>query len=90
MPEPAALGTKLFDLGRALGLDLDSRLGLAGINEPSLQDLLRRGAEQLWERDRGSVRAATFDGFWNGVLQRGGWWDTEATDTAGVKDIKPA
>ena len=82
-------GDELFDLGRALGLDLDSRLGLAGINEPSLQDLLRRGAEQLWERDRGSVRAATFDGFWNGVLQRGGWWDTEATDTAGVKDIKP-
>ena len=28
--------------------------------------------------DRGSVRSATFDGFWNGILQRGGWWDTDA------------
>ena len=71
-----------------LGLDLDSRLGLANVTDPSMQDLLRRGADQLWQMDRGSVRASSFDGFWNGVLQRGGWWDTAAIDNSGVRNIK--
>ena len=70
------LGTKGFGdalLTVAQGLELD--LGLAG---DSFLDVLREGAKQLHEMDRGSVRAGSFDSFWNGVLQRGGWWDTSA------------
>ena len=76
-------------LGRALGLDLDSRLGLANVTDPTMEDLLKSGAEKLWEMDRGSVRASTFEGFWNGVLQRGGWWDTGKVDNSGIRNISP-
>ena len=80
-------GDELLVLGRALGLDLDSRLGLANVTDPSMQDLLRRGQTSLWQMDRGSVRASSFDGFWNGVLQRGGWWDTAVIDNSGVRNF---
>ena len=81
-------GDELLLLGRALGLDLDSRLGLAEVTNSTMEDLLRHGAMHLWEMDRGSVRASSFDGFWNGVLQRGGWWDTAAINNSGVRNIK--
>lgn len=53
----------------------------------STQAMVRDGAQQLFQSlqtggARGSVRAADFDSFWVGVLQRGGWWDTAATGTA--------
>ncbi|MDE2941881.1 MAG: molybdopterin-dependent oxidoreductase [Chloroflexota bacterium] len=80
---------ELMALGRALGLDLDSRLGLANVTDPTMEDLLKSGAEKLWEVDRGSVRASSFDGFWNGVLQRGGWWDTGTVDNSGIRNISP-
>ncbi len=77
-------GDELLAIARDLGLDLDNRVGAS-----TVKDLLRRGAEQLWQMDRGSIRASNFDGFWNGVLQRGGWWDASARDSSGVRDIKP-
>ncbi|MFQ5860459.1 MAG: molybdopterin-dependent oxidoreductase, partial [Dehalococcoidia bacterium] len=48
----------------------------------SLRDVLRDGARQLHSLNRGSVQAADFETFWNGILQRGGWWDQEAVAQA--------
>lgn len=79
-------GDELLVLGRTLGLGVDAKLGLDG--NPNLKDVLRKAAETLWKLDRGSVRAETFDGFWNGILQRGGWWDTAARSEEAA--IKPA
>ena len=74
------LGTKGFAdvlLTVAQGLDLD--LELLGEN---FKDILEDGARRLFDMDRGSVKAADFRSFWNGVLQRGGWWDTSARATS--------
>ena len=85
-PGTRGFGDELLLLGRDQGLQ--GRLGLDGIDNPTYQDLLKKGAEKLWMEDRGSVRAATFDGFWSGVLQRGGWWDTEAKSQAIAADVR--
>ena len=42
------------------------------------RDALREQAQKLYSTNRGSVRAPDFETFWNGALQRGGWWDTQA------------
>ena len=62
----------LIDLARALDVDL----GLPG---ESFRDVLEEAATRLHRRGGGSVQAPDFRSFWNGVLQRGGWWDTSAT-----------
>ena len=69
-------GTRSFpdvlrDVARAMSKDL----GLPG---ESFRDVLEEGATQLFATGRGSVRAGSFRSFWNGMLQRGGWWDTSA------------
>lgn len=43
------------------------------------QAALQESAQTLFRSGRGSVRAQTFETFWNGALQRGGWWDTFTT-----------
>lgn len=70
------LGTRNFAdvlLAVAQGIELD--LGLPG---ETYREILQDGALKLYESGNGSVRAASFNAFWNGVLQRGGWWDTSA------------
>ncbi len=70
------LGTRNFAdvlLAVAQGLNLDLELG-GGTFKESLQSEARK----LFEMNRGSVRASDFGSFWNGTLQRGGWWDTAA------------
>lgn len=70
------LGTRGFAdvlMTVAQGLEID--LGLPG---ETFKDILQDGARQLFEMDRGSVRAPDFKSFWNGLLQRGGWWDVSA------------
>ncbi|MDA0988373.1 MAG: molybdopterin-dependent oxidoreductase [Chloroflexi bacterium] len=79
-PGTGSFGDEMLALGKELGLNINDSLGLSGNDSPTFQDLLKKGAEKLWMENRGSVKAATFDGFWNGILQRGGWWDTESTD----------
>jgi anaerobic selenocysteine-containing dehydrogenase len=77
----AHLGTRGFAdvlLTVAQGLEID--LGLAG---DTFKDILQDGARQLFELGRGSVRAADFKSFWNGLLQRGGWWDVSANSADG-------
>ncbi len=66
----------------AQGIDLD--LELPG---ETFKDILKDSANKLFDMNRGSVRAGTSESFWNGILQRGGWWDTSAKYT-GV-DVTP-
>ena len=47
----------------------------------TFSEVLRQGARQLFELNRGSVQAATFEGFWNTLLQQGGWWDKDSVST---------
>ena len=44
----------------------------------TFKDIIRDGAKQLFDTGKGSVKAPNFETFWNGILQRGGWWDTTA------------
>ena len=78
-PRGQHLGTRgfadvLMTIAQGLGLDL----GLPG---ETFKDVLQDGAQKLFDLGRGSVSAASFNGFWNGVLQRGGWWDTRSGST---------
>ena len=81
------LGTKGFAdvlLAAAQGLEID--LDLPG---ETFQEVLQDGARKLFETGRGSVRASSFKAFWNGVLQRGGWWDTSARYTGPTPTPQP-
>ena len=78
LSEPMGMdrGTKgfadvLLATAQVLGLDL----GLPG---ETFKDVLEDGARKLFGKSGGSVKAADFRSFWNGVLQRGGWWNTTA------------
>ena len=73
------LNTKPF--GDAL-LDLSRRIdGNLGDSLPwsSMKDVLQDTAQKLYGLQRGSVQASSFDAFWNTALQRGGWWDINAS-----------
>ena len=68
------LGTKGFaDVLLTLAQMLEMDLGFPG---NTFKDILMDGAATLM--GRGSVNAKSLPAFWNGVLQRGGWWDTSA------------
>ena len=67
------LGTRNFGdsiIGLAHTLEIDLGLGIS-----SFKELLELGIEELYKKANGSVRAENVKSFWNGVLQRGGWWD---------------
>ena len=71
------LGTKNFgDVLMTLAQVLEKDLGLDADN---FKGLMENDARRLRELDRGSVRAANDKLFWNTILQRGGWWDTNAS-----------
>jgi anaerobic selenocysteine-containing dehydrogenase len=72
--DPRSFPDLLLTLSQGLGLDD----GLP----TTFRDVLREEAQRLFDLNRGSIRAATFDGFWNELLQRGGWWDAEAVSNA--------
>ena len=42
----------------------------------NMGDLLRENVWKLHDKNSGSVRGGTREEFWNAVLQRGGWWDS--------------
>ncbi len=78
----AELGTRGFAdvlMAVAQGVGIDLELGAE-----TFRDVLRADARKLYDLRRGSVSAPTFGAFWNGVLQRGGWWDATATADAGA------
>ncbi|MSQ27628.1 MAG: twin-arginine translocation signal domain-containing protein [Dehalococcoidia bacterium] len=71
---------------------LASAAGLGGQLKTALpwenqQAALKAAADKVFKLNRGSVRGPSFAGWWNGVLQRGGWWDFTPT---GRKDIRVA
>ena len=77
------LGTRNFaDVLLTVAQGLDLNLELPG---ETFKEILQDGASQLFNMNRGSIRAADFKSFWNGVLQRGGWWDTSAISTEGAR-----
>ena len=74
------LGTRGFAdvlLTLAQGLNLDLELG-----GETFKEVLQADAQKLFALGRGSVNASSFAGFWNGVLQRGGWWDVNSKNTS--------
>jgi len=76
------LGTRGFaDVLLAIAAELEMDLDLPG---ETFKDILQAGALKLFELNRGSVKGGNFRGFWNGVLQRGGWWDVNARSTESV------
>ncbi|HCP23303.1 MAG TPA: 4Fe-4S ferredoxin, partial [Dehalococcoidia bacterium] len=48
------------------------------------KSMLREGSDALFALNRGSIEAASADEFWNRLLQRGGWWDENATGPINV------
>ncbi|MDP3063572.1 MAG: molybdopterin dinucleotide binding domain-containing protein, partial [Chloroflexota bacterium] len=54
----------------------------------NLKEAIQDGARQLQQTGRGSVQSMNFDAFWNGVLQRGGWWDDSTRATVKASDVK--
>ena len=74
------LGTKgfadiLMTVAQVMGQDL-------GLSADTFKEVIRNDARKLYDLRRGQVVSSSFEGFWNGVLQRGGWWDTEAKERA--------
>ncbi len=73
-PRGPHLGTKNFgDVLMTLAQVLEKDLG---VDADNFKGLLENDARRLRELDRGSVRAVNDKLFWNTILQRGGWWDT--------------
>ena len=56
-------------------LTTSQELGLDDGLPNTFRDVLRQGAQELFALNRGSVSGATFEAFWNQLLQQGGWWD---------------
>jgi anaerobic selenocysteine-containing dehydrogenase len=84
-PALTADGDALLSDSRSFG---DVLLWASGgaLGAPDMQTLVRAASDRLHAsgRARASVRASTAALFWNGVLQRGGWWDTEGKATGGA------
>ena len=86
-PRGENLGTRGFaDVLLTVAQGIDLELDLPG---ETYREILQDGARQLYESGGGSVRAASFNAFWNGVLQRGGWWDTSARSNSGAPTPPP-
>jgi anaerobic selenocysteine-containing dehydrogenase len=67
-----AFGDVLLETGRLLGGSVAQALPWA-----TMKDVLRDSARKLHGLNRGSVQASDFEAFWNTVLQRGVWLDSE-------------
>jgi len=59
------------------------RLNYSAISWENMEDLVKTKMSEVHvnNRGKGSIQGATFEAFWAGVLQRGGWWDTKARHT---------
>ena len=57
-----------------------------GLPWNTMRDAVRASAEEMFKLNRGSIQQyPSFEEFWVGVLQRGGWWDTKATSKDSTK-----
>ena len=76
-----AFADVLLKLSKVLTLDEEIEFDLQLPGE-TFREILEDGARKLFESGRGSVKpanGASFQAYWNALLQRGGWWDTGAT-----------
>ena len=71
---------------------LDTLLEAAGPQAPvdSVKDFVDDTVGELYATGRGSVMAGDPKLFKNGVLQRGGWWDVNATTTTNAPSSIPS
>ncbi len=82
--QPVIGQTELFSGGglisdaRGFGDEL-LRIASGDLGADDMEELVDISIDQLYELDRGSVSAPDKRLFKQGVLQRGGWWDTEST-----------
>jgi anaerobic selenocysteine-containing dehydrogenase len=72
-----AFGDLLLQLVARLGGELRQALPWT-----TYKDVLRDGARQLQQLNRGSVQDADFERFWVKLLQQGGWWDANQRSAA--------
>ena len=70
--DPRSFPDVLLDMGQALGKEAD-------LPWSNYKEVLREGSDALFALNRGSIQASSAEEFWNKLLQRGGWWDEEAT-----------
>ena len=76
--EPRSFPDVLLTMAQELGKEEDLPWpNLVG--KDLYKQVLRRAADDLFALNRGSIQASTADDFWNKLLQRGGWWDEDAT-----------
>ena len=78
--DPRSFGDLLLTLAQDLGME-------QALPYTTFQDVLREGAQALYDLNRGSIsqaNAADFEGFWHQLLQRGGWWDSAGRSSAAV------
>jgi anaerobic selenocysteine-containing dehydrogenase len=65
--------------------------GIGGdVKQPwnSFKDVLFEGYEALYEVPGGSIKSGTYEGFWTGILQRGGWWNVNHQNTTAASKPK--
>ena len=55
------------------------RMADGGLGADDMEELVNNSIDQLFDLNRGSVSAPDKRLFKQGVMQRGGWWDTNAT-----------
>ena len=73
--ETRGFGDLLLTLAQDLGME--KKLPWA-----TYRDLLRETAQKLYAADQGTAPSLSFETYWNGLLQKGGWWNPKATLTA--------
>ena len=76
-PTPRSFGDVMLDL---LG-------GLDGAR--TMRELVSSASDTLFNIGTGSIRASNRDLFFRGVLQRGGWWDINSTESGSARPINP-
>lgn len=70
-----------LSFGDAL-LQTSKQLNLSGMDWKDMRDVVRNSALELHKSNKGSVTQPTFEEFWKRSLERGGWWDMSATNSA--------
>ena len=70
--DPQSFPDILLTMAQELGKEAD-------LPWPNFQQVLKEGSDALFALNRGSIRESSAEEFWNKLLQRGGWWDEEAT-----------
>ena len=75
--EPQSFPDILLTMAQELGKETE-------LPWPKYQNLLREGSDALFSLNRGSIQAASADGFWTELLKAGGWWDEGTTGPQNV------